>query len=330
MQRHVNCVYSTGANVEVSTLVTKMEEVLQLLKAAKQVQHYTFSQAKTGKDTAVAAALAVLGISGFAAGGLPDQWPHGWDQKSYMPFTLWPVGAQVYEATHKSQLCHHFHDSLTAFGVPLNIRDGFELMDVHHQTSKLEFACTTAASTIMFTGGTDAVVIPCGALMWELQTRVLFVWKMPHELRSVDCILVQAQLILMGSLFTSNHPALVVVTDGITFVLLQPWGRGVKYWHTFSDKPGYVIADNAMRLIAHHLLNISSRDPLFHHLEAGATNFELSKELVLLLLAKRELGEGEGLAQQLELVKDLPVQERFEASSAIILAWRQSNLSQFS
>ena len=133
----------------------------------------------------------------------------------------------------------------------------------------------------------------------------------------------------MGSLFNSNHPALVVFTDGVNFVLLQPWGRGIKYWHTFSNKPGYISADNAMRLIAYHLLNISSRDPLFHHSEAEVTNFELSKELEPLLAAKRELGQGEGLAQQLELVKDLPMHERFEASSATILAWRQSNLSYF-
>ena len=119
-----------------STLDAKLDEMLQMLKA-KQVQHYAFSQAKTGKDTAVAAALAALGLSGFAAGELPKRWPRGWAQKAYTPFDLWPAGGQVYEATYSSQLYNHFHASLTAFGVPLDIKDGFELMDVQHQTSKL-------------------------------------------------------------------------------------------------------------------------------------------------------------------------------------------------
>lgn len=112
--------------------------------------------------------------------------------------------------------------------------------------------------------------------MWQLQTRVLFDWKRPAELQSVESVLVQAQLELIGALFNSNHPALVVFTDGINFVLLQPWGRGIRFWQTFEGKPGHVEADDAMRLIAHHLLNISSKDPLFHHQEAGSANSDLS------------------------------------------------------
>ena len=109
----------------------------------------------------------------------------------------------------------------------------------------------------MFNGGTDAVVVPYGALVWQLQTRVLFDWKRAAELESVDSVLVQAQLELIGSLYNSNHPALVVFTDGISFVLLQPWGRGIRFWHPFVNKPGYIVADDAMRLIAHHLLNVN-------------------------------------------------------------------------
>ena len=112
----------------------------------------------------------------------------------------------------------------------------------------------------MFSGGMDAVVVPYGALVWQLQSD----WKRPSELQSVVSIFVQAQLALTGSLFKSHHPALLVITDGIRFVLLQPWGHGIRCWHTFGDKPGYITADDAMRLIAHYLLNISSRDPLFH------------------------------------------------------------------
>ncbi|KAL0027659.1 hypothetical protein WJX79_006244 [Trebouxia sp. C0005] len=243
------------------------------------------------------------------------------------------VGSKIDEMLQimkTNKLLAHFHARLCAYGVPLDAKDGFEFLDVHSHSSKLSFACTTAASTLIFSGGTDAVIVPYGAIVWQLQTRVLFHWKRPAELQSVESVLVQAQLELIGSLFNSNHPALVVFTDGINFVLLQPWGRGINFWHTFVNKPGHIVADDAMRLIAHHLLNISSRDPLFHHQEVDLRNSELSKELEPLLAAKRELGQGEGLAQQLDVDKDLPAHERFEGTFATILAWRESNLSYFS
>ncbi len=58
-------------------------------------------------------------------------------------------------------------------------------------------------------------------------------------------------------------------------------------------------------------------------------NTELSMELAPLLAAKKELGEGEGLADQLQLDRDLPPSERLEAVSNTILAWREANLSYF-
>ncbi|DBA78063.1 TPA: hypothetical protein ACH3X2_008038 [Trebouxia sp. C0005] len=318
-----------GGNVGLDVVGSKIDEMLQIMKTNK-VQKYTFSQGQSGKDTAVAATLATLGLSGFAPGDLPKRWTRGWAKTHYTPFTLWPRSGQSYEATFAPQLLAHFHARLCAYGVPLDAKDGFEFLDVHSHSSKLSFACTTAASTLIFSGGTDAVIVPYGAIVWQLQTRVLFHWKRPAELQSVESVLVQAQLELIGSLFNSNHPALVVFTDGINFVLLQPWGRGINFWHTFVNKPGHIVADDAMRLIAHHLLNISSRDPLFHHQEVDLRNSELSKELEPLLAAKRELGQGEGLAQQLDVDKDLPAHERFEGTFATILAWRESNLSYFS
>ena len=320
---------AAGGNVGLDVVGSKIDEMLQIMKTNK-VQKYTFSQGQSGKDTAVAATLATLGLSGFAPGDLPKRWTRGWAKTHYTPFTLWPRSGQSYEATFAPQLLAHFHARLCAYGVPLDAKDGFEFLDVHSHSSKLSFACTTAASTLIFSGGTDAVIVPYGAIVWQLQTRVLFHWKRPAELQSVESVLVQAQLELIGSLFNSNHPALVVFTDGINFVLLQPWGRGINFWHTFVNKPGHIVADDAMRLIAHHLLNISSRDPLFHHQEVDLRNSELSKELEPLLAAKRELGQGEGLAQQLDVDKDLPAHERFEGTFATILAWRESNLSYFS
>ena len=181
----------------------------------------------------------------------------------------------------------------------------------------------------MFNGGTDAVVIPLGSIPLQGQTRVLFEWRRPSDLQSVESVVTQAQLELMGALYTSRHPALLVVTDGVHFVVLQPWGETIQYFHTFSEIGGSILADDAMRFIAYHLLKICSKAGAFNHLTSVPNNEALSLELAPLLAAKKELGMGEGLVTQLQLDQDLPAHERLEAVSNTILAWREPNLSYF-
>ncbi len=145
----------------------------------------------------------------------------------------------------------------------------------------------------------------------------------------MESVVTQAQLELMGALYNSRHPALVVFSDGVNFVILQPWGFAIQYYHTFSGTDDCIHADDAMRLISHHLLHICSRDGAFSHLASVPENSELSMELAPLLAAKRELGVDEGLADQLQLDRDLPPNERLEAVSKTILAWREADLSYF-
>ena len=87
-----------------------------------------------------------------------------------------------------------------------------------------------------------------------------------------------------------------------------------------------------MRFIAHHLLHICSPYGAFNYLAHVAENSELFMELAPLLAAKKELGESEGLADQLQLDQDLPPSYCLEAVSNTILAWRnvKRNLSCFS
>lgn len=108
----------------------------------------------------------------------------------------------------------------------------------------------------MFTGGTDAVVAPHGAIQWQSETQILFDWKRHSDSEFVERNVTQAQLVLMGALYNSRHPALVVVTDEVNFVILQPWGCAVQYDHTFPGTDDCIHVDDAMRLIAHHLLHI--------------------------------------------------------------------------
>lgn len=108
----------------------------------------------------------------------------------------------------------------------------------------------------MFTGGTDAVVAPHGAIQWQGETQILFDWKRPSDSEFVERNVTQAQLELMGALYNSRHPALIVVTDEVNFVILQPWGCAVQYDHAFPGTDDCINVDDAMRLIAHHLLHI--------------------------------------------------------------------------
>ncbi|KAL0025520.1 hypothetical protein WJX77_008812 [Trebouxia sp. C0004] len=70
-----------------------------------------------------------------------------------------------------------------------------------------------------------------------------------------------------------------------------------------------------------------ARDGSCSHLEFVPENSELSMELTALLAAKKELGEGEGLADHLQLDPDLPPNDRLEAVSNTILDWRETKLS---
>ena len=170
---------------------------------------------------AVAAAMTALGLTGLVPGMLPKRWARGWNQKHFLLFAKWPAGGQIYENTYATQLLNHFLEALTIFDVPFGV-GGFDFKDVRNYNNRLSFACTTGASTLMFNGGTDAAVIPHGAIPWQGQTRVLFDWKRPSDLQSVENVATQAQLELMGALFNSRHPALVVFTDRVNFVILQP------------------------------------------------------------------------------------------------------------
>lgn len=296
---------------------------------AKEEQVYTFSQSKAGRDMAVAAVMNALGLTGLVPGVLPKSWSRGWSQKQFEPFANWPSTGEIFENTYAPQLRSHFQGALSIFDVPFGV-GGFDFKDVGKYNSRLSFACTTAASTIMFNGGTDAAIIPHGAIPWQGQTRILFDWKRPSDLQSVETVVTQAQLELMGALHNSHHPALVVFTDGINFVILQPWGHAIQYYHTFFGIDDCISVNDAMRFIAHHLLHICSKDGAFNHLAPVPENSELSMELAPLLAAKKELGEGDGLVDQLQLDQDLPLNDCLEAVSNTILAWRKPNLSYFS
>ena len=173
--------------------------------------------------------MNALGLSGLAPGVLPKRWPTDWLQKSFVPFARWPDRGDIVDSVYYSELQAHFHATLCQFEVPLEVQGGFQLMDVHTHDSNLSFACTSATSTLMFKGGPDAVVIP--SLAEPDQDYID--WKRPSDLQSVEGVVLQPQLELVGAPYNSNHPALVVFTDGIGFVVLQPWGRGIQCWHNF-------------------------------------------------------------------------------------------------
>ena len=69
----------------------------------------------------------------------------------------------------------------------------------------------------------------------------------------------------MDCLYKCRHFALVVVTDGVHFVVLQLCGCVIQHFHTLPDHEtgNCTLADDVMLLIAHHLLYTHSTDSTF-------------------------------------------------------------------
>ena len=84
----------------------------------------------------------------------------------------------------------------------------FQLLDVRRQ-DRLGYRCDTGAGTLVFNGGTDAVIVPYDELMWELQLRMMTDLKTPPALNTLGAMDLQQKLELIGSLYHSNHPSLM-------------------------------------------------------------------------------------------------------------------------
>ena len=202
----------------------------------------------------------------------------------------------------------HFQQQLEHLGVAFG-PGAFQLLDVRQQ-DRLGFCCNTASGTLVFHGGTDAVIVPYGELNWELQLRMVVDWKTPESFKNLQKMDLQQKLELMGSLYHSNHPCIVVFTDLMNFAIYQPYADAIHgHLHTFAaPASGQIAVANAMRFIARQLTVVSSKDPRFHYqrLESIHEHEELRLEAKVLLSAKRLAGSDEGLAEQLRIIKDLP------------------------
>lgn len=290
---------------------------------AKPEQKHTFSDCKPGKGKAVAALLSAVHIHSIASIlSLPRFKPNLCD-KEYAPFAGWSDDAR--EDDVAPQLLQHMQQQFQAFGVHFGA-GGYELKDVRTQY-QLGFTVEAPMGRLVFEGGSDAVVVTWGELLWPKQLRMVFEWKRPQELRMDRCLsggTFQAQLQMLGALAHSHHPALVVVTDGRDFIVLQPYGAGLQYLQTLqSEQPGYLGPGAAFRFLTHHLLEVCSTHRFFSSAQPGlAVNDDLKQQLEPLLRVQQALGVDEGLAEQLQAVESLPEDDRLDAAAGLILAWR--------
>lgn len=204
----------------------------------------------------------------------------------------------------------HFEQQLHQLRM-LSGNGGFEVLNVRHHG--VDFQIETDTAPLLCSSCTDAVLVPYGELSWELQLHVVIDWKKPDSLQSLQGGKLQQTLELMGALFHSNHPALMVFTDLINFAIYQPYTNAVQYSHTFaSPASGRVSASDAMRLIANQLCIVSCNNPRFsyQHLASIPQHGQLQQQGTLLLKAKNLSGAEEGLLEQLSIVKDLPAEEQ--------------------
>lgn len=154
-------------------------------------------------------------------------------------------------------------------------------------------------------------------------------WKTPKVLNSLEAIedvADQMKLEAVGDLYNSNRPTLAICTDLNNFLIFIPIGKAIHYYHTFGgpDDAGHISTTDAMRLIAHFLTDVTAKERVFDYeaLESVPEDSLLGQLAVPLLMAKKLAGAGEGLAEQLQLVRFLPPEEQLEAASDFIQAWR--------
>ena len=317
---------------KLDNLVEGQNKMTSLLEA-RMVRKYTFSQGKEGKSEAVQAAVSQLGLVSFTPGSLPARWPHGYSRYVYTAYQQWPDQiSQGDEDKHALALRTHVQLELAKLQVPFDKAGSYQIKDIR-KDYKLSFTCSTPTAEYQFNGGADAVIVPYGELQWQLQTRAIIDWMTPTSLITVTSGEQPRTLELLGTLHHSNHPALVVSTDGINFVIFQPFGDAVRYFQSLDDRqPGYITPHDAMRFLARQLVTVASPEPAFSYKQLqslSASHAELRQEAVPLLAAKQLHDEGEGLQHQLDSLAGLPPCERLEAVSETIAAWRP-NLSYFS
>lgn len=241
------------------------------------------------QDMAVHFTFQKIGVHGCICGPIPKRWPHGWGAKKFVPLLNLSSGPS--NVSQFSQLISYFQAALCNLHVPFDADGSFQLKDVHNEAEALSFASMThMCGAAEFVGGGEAATVPYGNLYWPQQIRILFSWKHPGELQDMETVLQQAQLQLMGCFLHSNHPAMLVCTDGTNFALFCPWLNACHYWQTFNScSPGYSSQHDAMRLMAYHLLHVCSRKPLFCHSNVVEENADLKAQLALLMQARRHL-----------------------------------------
>lgn len=158
------------------------------------MEEYHFSEGKSGKSNAVGSAMQQLGFVSTTPGVLPGRWPTRYRNYTFQPF-LWP--SEPDEARESPQLLAHFQQQLEHLGVAFG-PGAFQLLDVRQQ-DRLGFCCDTGSGTLVFHGGTDAVIVPYGELNWELQLCMVVDWKTPKSFKNLQKMDLQQKLELMGT-----------------------------------------------------------------------------------------------------------------------------------
>eukprot|EP00611_Tribonema_gayanum_P007437 TRINITY_DN167_c0_g3_i7.p1 TRINITY_DN167_c0_g3~~TRINITY_DN167_c0_g3_i7.p1 ORF type:complete len:263 (-),score=23.84 TRINITY_DN167_c0_g3_i7:429-1217(-) len=243
--------------------------------------------------------------------------------KRYKPYG-WPRSQR--EEVETPKLLTHFKAQLAAFGVPFDKRQGFRMLDVHNNCDALSFDFPLAGNKVVeFGGGTDAVVCPYGVISWQMQLRVVIDWKTPKAL-TLEGVDVQAKLELLGGLSKSNHPALVVFTDCVNFIIYQPSQPALRMFHTLQSSgcpDGLISVDDAVRFIAHYLVSVCSPAQVFNPERDAIPALLQDSVASLLVMKKRRHDEVDFLADQLAVDEELPTSgERFMAMCATLSAWR--------
>lgn len=101
-----------------------------------------------------------------------------------------------------------------------------------------------------------------------MQICELIGWRTPQTSAAYISNNVEQTLMLLGALHHSHRPPIAIFTDLTNFVIYQPFGKSIRYFHTFAEPAyGRISSDDAMRFIAYHLSVVNPKERVFHYQE---------------------------------------------------------------
>ena len=188
--------------------------------------------------------------------------------------------------------------------------DSFRLIDTRGDQKRLMFS----VDNVNYKGTCEAILSPTRVVdnYAECQVRVLFDWKLPDN-ATFSKVHSQMLLELLGGTASSNHPVTVVCTDlcskGHVFFAKEDAVRVYKDL-TFPQTLAAIL----------DVIRLSSDAPNYR-VDIQQPDDNLDAPSLAMKRIKTRIDRNEAFEDQLSLIRDAPIVERFGELSALLRTW---------